>query len=114
MESSKMKNMVILRNLPSNLVEEAIVILKSSKKVRKLEKIENSKKINQEEQVRKEKKTRRTACLFWRSGRDSNPRYPYEVHTISNRARYGRFDTTPSASHKGYYISFFPVVKPKF
>ena len=34
MEASKLKNMVILKNLPSNLVEEAIVILKSSAKVR--------------------------------------------------------------------------------
>ena len=42
METSNMKNMVVLRNLPSNLVEEAIVILKSSKKVRKLEKIEKT------------------------------------------------------------------------
>ena len=38
-----MKNMVVLKNLPSNLVEEAIVILKSSKKVKKLEKIEKNK-----------------------------------------------------------------------
>lgn len=44
METSNMKNMVVLKNLPSNLVEEAIVILKSSKKVRKLEKIEKKKK----------------------------------------------------------------------
>ena len=55
METSRMKNMVVLKNLPSNLVEEAIVILKSSKKVKKLEKIENNKKINQEEPIRKEK-----------------------------------------------------------
>ena len=54
MESSKMKNMVVLKNLPSNLVEEAIVILKSSKKVKKLEKIN---KTNQkEEQVDKKEK----------------------------------------------------------
>ena len=38
METSNMKNIVVLKNLPSNLVEEAIVILKSSKKVKKLEK----------------------------------------------------------------------------
>lgn len=43
MEASKLKNMVILKNLPSNLVEEAIVILKSTAKVRGLEKIENNK-----------------------------------------------------------------------
>lgn len=45
METSKMKNMVVLKNLPSNLVEEAIVILKSSKKVKKLEKIEKNHKV---------------------------------------------------------------------
>ena len=44
MEASKLKNMVILKNLPSNLVEEAIVILKENKKVKKLEKIDKNKK----------------------------------------------------------------------
>ena len=44
METGTMKNMIILKNLPSNLVEEAIVILKSSKKVKKLEKIERIEK----------------------------------------------------------------------
>ncbi len=55
METSKMKNMVVLKNLPSNLVEEAIVILKSSKKVKKLEKIEKNAKVTKSENVRKEK-----------------------------------------------------------
>ena len=55
METSKMKNMVVLKNLPSNLVEEAIVILKSNKKVKKLEKIEKNNKIKQEEPIKKEK-----------------------------------------------------------
>ena len=44
MEENKLKNMVVLKNLPSNLVEEAIIILKSSKKVKKLEKVDNDKK----------------------------------------------------------------------
>lgn len=44
MEASKLKNMVILKNLPSNLVEEAIIILKSTAKVRDLQKVENNKK----------------------------------------------------------------------
>ena len=35
MEKSQMKNMVILKNLPSNLIEEAIVILKSNKYAKK-------------------------------------------------------------------------------
>lgn len=45
MEDTNLKNMVVLKNLPSNLVEEAIVILKSNKKAKKLEFIENIKKI---------------------------------------------------------------------
>lgn len=55
METSKMKNMVVLKNLPSNLVEEAIVVLKSSKKVRKLEKIEKNAKAPKKETIKKEK-----------------------------------------------------------
>lgn len=31
MEGNKMKNIVVLKNLPSNLVEEAIVVLKGNK-----------------------------------------------------------------------------------
>jgi len=43
MNQSSVKNMVILKNLPSNIVEEAIIILKANKKVKKLEKIEKNK-----------------------------------------------------------------------
>ena len=42
MEENKLKNMVVLKNLPSNIVEEAFVILKANKKVKKLEKIEKT------------------------------------------------------------------------
>ena len=49
MEESKLKNMVVLKNLPSNLIEEAIVILKSNKKVKKLEKIDKQKRNEKEE-----------------------------------------------------------------
>ena len=42
METGKLKNMVILRDLPSNLVDEAIIVLKSNKKIKKLEKIEKN------------------------------------------------------------------------
>ena len=37
---NKMKNIVVLKNLPSNLVEEAFVILKSRKNVKTLEYID--------------------------------------------------------------------------
>lgn len=43
MNQSNLKNMVVLKNLPSNLIEEAIIILKNNKKVKKLEKIEKTK-----------------------------------------------------------------------
>ena len=38
---------------------------------------------------------------FWRSERDSNPRYAFDVHTISSRARYDRFDITPYVLVRG-------------
>ena len=51
MDISNMKNMVVLKNLPSNIVDEAIVILKSNKKIKKLEyaesKLNNSKNNNE-------------------------------------------------------------------
>ena len=54
MEASKLKNMVILKNLPSNLIEEAIVILKSNTKVKDLQKIENNKKIEKSKKNKRE------------------------------------------------------------
>ena len=42
MSQGNFKNMVVLKNLPSNIVEEAIVILKSNKKIKQVEKIEKN------------------------------------------------------------------------
>lgn len=53
MENSNMKNMIVLKDLPSNIVEEAIVILKTNKKVKNLEKIN---KITEVETSKKDKK----------------------------------------------------------
>ena len=44
MEASKLKNMVVLKNLPSNIIDEAIIVLKGHQKVKKLQKIEQRKK----------------------------------------------------------------------
>ncbi len=41
MSIESMKNMVVLRNLPSNIVEEAIVILKPNVKLKNLDLAEN-------------------------------------------------------------------------
>ena len=41
MKSNQMKNIIILKDIPSNLIEEAFVILKSNKKVKALERIDS-------------------------------------------------------------------------
>ena len=46
MESSHMKNMVVLKNLPSNMVEEAIIIFKETQRVKEKEFIDKSNKRN--------------------------------------------------------------------
>ena len=42
MPESNLKNIVVLKNLPSNLIDEAIVILKSNKDAKKLQFIEKA------------------------------------------------------------------------
>ena len=49
MEASNLKNMVVLKNLPSNIVDEAIIVLKTNKKAKKLQKIEKNNQIDKEE-----------------------------------------------------------------
>lgn len=44
METSDMKNIVVLKNLPSNIVEEAIIIFKETQKVKQREFIEKGNK----------------------------------------------------------------------
>ena len=43
MNSNQMKNMIVLKNLPSNLIDEAFIILKNNKKIKSLERVENKK-----------------------------------------------------------------------
>ena len=45
MQDSNLKNIVVLKNLPSNLVDEAIIILKSKKTAKRLEFIEKKSNI---------------------------------------------------------------------
>lgn len=40
MNSNQMKNIIVLKNLPSNLIDEAFIILKNNKKIESLERIE--------------------------------------------------------------------------
>lgn len=55
MESSDMKNMVVLKNLPSNMVEEAIIIFKENQRVGATEFIEKGRKTNSVEILTKSK-----------------------------------------------------------
>lgn len=55
MSQGNLKNMVVLKNLPSNIVEEAIVILKSNKKVKQVEKIEKTRLKENLQEKNKEK-----------------------------------------------------------
>ena len=43
------------------------------------------------------KNTTRLGGVFWRRRRDLNPRYPFGVYTISNRARSASYATSPYA-----------------
>lgn len=43
MDINKMRNIVILKNLPSNIVDEAFVVLKQNQKIKKFEFVENQK-----------------------------------------------------------------------
>lgn len=47
METSKMKNMVVLKNLPSNMIEGAIVIFKENSKIKAKDVINKSNQLSQ-------------------------------------------------------------------
>ena len=51
MDKENMKNMIVLKDLPSNIVDEAIVILKPNIKLKNLNIVEN----NKNKKVKKEK-----------------------------------------------------------
>ena len=47
--------LIILKNLPSNLIDEAIIVLKPNKKIRKLERIEKNKSTSLEKEKKDNK-----------------------------------------------------------
>ena len=51
MDTNNMKNMVILRNLQSNIVDEAYIVFKNNVKIHKVEKIDKRKKDIKEEKL---------------------------------------------------------------
>ena len=58
METSNLKNMVVLKNVPSNMIEEAMIVLKKNIKLKETELqncIENEINKNTKEDISKEK-----------------------------------------------------------
>ena len=53
MENNKMKNIVVLKNLPSNIVEEAIVFVKTNKYAKKLEYIDKKTNLKKDKEKNK-------------------------------------------------------------
>lgn len=53
MENNKMKNIVVLKNLPSNIVEEAIVFVKTNKYAKKLEYIDKTTNLKKDKEKNK-------------------------------------------------------------
>ena len=45
MDKGKMKNMVVLKDLPSNLIDEAIIILKPNKRIKKVDYVKHEQNI---------------------------------------------------------------------
>ena len=46
MEKENLKNIVVLKNLPSNIVDEAIIILKPNKRIKKLKLVDKNNNTN--------------------------------------------------------------------
>ena len=57
MDTSNLKNIVVLKDLPSNLVEEAIVVLKENQKMQKVQLIDIEEKQKQIQSISEEKNT---------------------------------------------------------
>ena len=55
MNTSNLKNIVVLKDLPSNIVEEAIVVLKQNQKAPKLELIDKDKNHKKAEMIQNSK-----------------------------------------------------------
>lgn len=55
METNSLKNIIVLKSLPSNIIEEAIIILKSNKYAKKFQTIEKN-NINESAKIESNKK----------------------------------------------------------
>ena len=87
MEKSQMKNMVVLRNLPSNLIEEAIVVfktVKSAKEFQYIDKIENLKNEQNKKLYLKKRKVLFQAILKLMKRKTKKMRVQLLIKNIKN------------------------------
>ncbi len=54
MESNQLKNMIVLKNLQSNIIDEAFIILKNNKKIKLKERIEKKEDGEREKEKKEE------------------------------------------------------------
>ena len=87
----KLRNIVILKDLPSNVIEEAFVVLKKNQKVKKLEHIDN--KNNFECENNREDNNEfivREAELLIQNYVDNNDNRPMETNNLQLKKKYKR------------------------
>lgn len=53
MEQTNLKNTIVLKDLPSNIIEEAVIVFKNKKTVKEIEKIEKDNRGNKNKKIRK-------------------------------------------------------------
>ena len=53
MEQTNLKNTIVLKDLPSNIIEEAVIVFKNIKTVKEIEKIEKDNRGNKNKKIRK-------------------------------------------------------------
>lgn len=88
MNSNQMKNIIVLKNLPSNIIDEAFIVLKSNKKVKSLKKMENIQENNVQTEKSKDYILREAEMVItnYLSKMEKEKAYKsYSVRQIENR-----------------------------
>lgn len=88
MNSNQMKNIIVLKNLPSNLIDEAFIILKNNKKIKSLERIEPKKNSKEEKERSDEyiiKEAEMVICNYFSKLEKEKQVKSYSVRRIENR-----------------------------
>lgn len=87
MDPTKMKNMIILRDLPSNMVEEAFVVFKDNVKIHKANKIEKNKRQEREEKTNTKEYMVKEAEIIIQDYISKIEKREYELGNVSNKLK---------------------------